>query len=259
MAIDFNEDRLRRTYGDRAVDNDWKAWCKSHLSPNAKHVVDVGCGGGIYARGFASLGARSVTGIDITQRYVEEAREASHEFTNLSFAVGSAESTRLPDNCADIVFHRAVIHHLTETEQRRGAVEMHRILRRAGKCVVQDRTVEDVVMGHPEHWIRSTLFEVFPRLLDIEQGRRPSTEGYFNVLREAGFSDVEVTRLVETRKRYDSFEQLREEILARKGKSILFELSDDELLDYCTALGEKAEHRPTIEADSWTVWIGSKS
>jgi len=258
VTVDFRSTDLQRTYSDRAVDDNWLAWCKRHLSPRGLTVVDLGCGGGIYSRGFASLGAKSVIGIDLSPRYIKEAQEASRSFSVVRFAVGSADHTGLPERCADIVFHRAVIHHLSAEEQARGAVEMLRILESGGKCVVQDRTLEDVESTRPDHWIRSTLFEVFPRLLETERARRPTAAAYAKIMRESGFGKIDVRQYAETRKRYSSFEELEAEILARKGKSILFELSDAELRTYCGALARKRPRPPLIEADSWTVWIGTE-
>jgi ubiquinone/menaquinone biosynthesis C-methylase UbiE len=257
MAVDFQTGELGRTYNDRTVTPDWLEWCRVELAPTGKRVVDLGCGGGIYSRGFAELNAHMVIGIDSAVQYVEEANEESQALSNVRFAVGTASHTGLADRSADIVFHRAVIHHLDGREQVAGAIEMRRVLDAGGLCVVQDRTVEDVESTHPDHWIRATLFEAFPRLLETERGRRPSTPGYAKVMRESGFEKVEVLKYSETRKHYASFSQLESEILARKGKSILFELTDEELRIYCAALAAKVEDAPIVEADSWTIWLGS--
>ena len=109
-----------------------------------------------------------------------------------------------------------------------------------------------------DHWIRSTLFEVFPRLLETERARRPTTVGYFKIMHESGFGKIDVLQYAETRKRYSSFAELEAKTLGRKGKSILFERSDAELRTYCAALAQKGAMPPITEADSWTVWIGTK-
>ena len=43
------------------------------LKPTGKDVVDVGCGDGIYSKGFVLCGAKSVLGIDSSEQYIEEA------------------------------------------------------------------------------------------------------------------------------------------------------------------------------------------
>jgi ubiquinone/menaquinone biosynthesis C-methylase UbiE len=258
MSFDFESPQFERTYSDRSVDDDWRSWCDRQLEPIGKDVVDLGCGGGIYARGFVEQGARSVVGIDASEQYVREATQASGAFPQARFAVGSAHATGLEDASADIVFHRAVIHHLDASEQTEGAREMLRILRVGGIAVIQDRTIEDVRSIDPRHWIRSTLIEMFPRLLDFERARRPSTQAYADILLRAGFAAPRTLIYPEVRKVYASVSELSSEILARKGKSILHQLSDAELARYCEALTRRVEDLPIVEADSWTVWIAKK-
>lgn len=254
----FDSAATRRTYSDRTVDDSWNEWCVAHLAPAGKDVVDIGCGGGIYALGFAALGARSVVGVDRSRQYLDESTEAARGLENVSFHEADASRTALPDACADIVFERAVIHHLEDAQKRENAVEALRILRPGGVLCAQDRTLADIQTAHPHLWIRATLFEVFPRLLDLESARRPSKDGYSGMLREVGFANVETLPYQEIRKRYGSFAQLRDEILTRKGKSILFELNDDELRRYCDRLEEKSASHPLIECDLWTVWLARR-
>ncbi len=256
--MQFGSPATARTYSDRAVDASWNDWAAENLMPAGKDVVDIGCGGGIYSFGFAALGARSVIGIDKAQRFIEEATRNVSPADTITFRSGDAEDTQLPAASADIVFERAVIHHLTELQMASNAAEAKRLLRDGGLFAVQDRTIEDVESRDPRHWIRATLFEVFPRLLDSERRRRPSKERYRDLLLAAGFRGVRELRYDEVRRRYALFDQLGSEILSRKGKSILFELSDAELGLYCRRLEEKAGERPLIERDPWTVWIATK-
>jgi SAM-dependent methyltransferase len=258
MDMKFDDPITRRTYSDRTVDASWKAWCEAELSPAGKDVADIGCGGGIYSLGFSSLGARSVVGIDSSAQYIAEAREAAAGRANVEFRRGTASATGLPDACADLVFERALIHHLAEPEQRENAREARRTLRAGGRLIVQDRTFENVLSADPEFWIRGTLFEVFPRLLDMERARRPSAGRYADLLREAGFGTVTVQPYSEVRRRYGSFDELRADILARKGRSVLFELTDAELRLYCEALEQKARTRALVESDAWTLWVAER-
>jgi 2-polyprenyl-3-methyl-5-hydroxy-6-metoxy-1,4-benzoquinol methylase len=256
--MEFSSPAAANLYSDRAVDASWKAWARVHLIPEGKDVIDLGCGGGIYSFGFAELGARSVIGIDASEPYIAEASSRLPGTGALSFRVGHAEQTCLASECADLVFERALIHHLKEPEQSRNALEVKRLLRPGGLWVVQDRTMEDVQSAQPQHWIRAMLFELFPHLMAFEMKRRPSRQAYAQLLKQAGFADVREMRYEEVRKTYDAFEDLQAEILARKGKSILFELSDAELARYCEKLREKAEAPPFTECDAWTVWLAKK-
>jgi SAM-dependent methyltransferase len=256
-AINFNSSQAARTYSDREADATWFTWCQAVLAPQAKDVVDIGCGGGIYSRSFAALHARSVIGIDQSTQYVAESSKAAIGIQNVSFLQGTACATGLAAGAADIIFERALVHHLSGSQQAENAVEAKRLLRPAGVLCVQDRTVEDAASDDEDFWIRSTLMKSFPQLLEFERARRPSRTTYQETLRLAGFRTVEILSHTEVRKTYTSFKQLETEILARKGKSILFELSDHELRTYCSALQEYSQTRPLIERDLWTVWRAS--
>lgn len=255
--MDFDAAAAARVYNDRPVDREWLGWCDEVLSPAGRDVVDIGCGGGIYSRGFAQLGARSVVGVDRSAQYVAEATQSALGVAPLRFRQGTATESGLPPACADLVFERALIHHLTEAERRDNVREAKRLLRPGGVLCVQDRTIEDVQADDPEYWIRSALMRSYPRLLEVERARRPSGEVYEEVLRSAGFAAVERRTWAETRRRYDSVDELERDILSRKGKSILFELSDAELQAYCRVLRHDSAAHPLVERDRWTVWLAS--
>jgi ubiquinone/menaquinone biosynthesis C-methylase UbiE len=254
----FASPETARTYADRSVDRSWMDWVERTLSPAGKDVVDIGCGGGIYSFGFAAAGATTVTGIDQSPQYISEAIGSAPPSAGMSFKVGSAEHVPVPNESADIVFERALIHHLGPDAKRSNASESFRILRRGGVLAVQDRTFEDAQSTEPEHWIRASLFEVFPRLVEFERERRPSRPEYSNLLAGASFSRVIELRYDEVRKIYGSFEALAEEIRSRKGKSILFELTDAELERYVERLRARAPMDALIERDLWTVWLATK-
>lgn len=256
--MQFSSPSTSRTYSDRAVDRSWNEWALANLDPAGKDVVDIGCGGGIYSFGFAAIGAKSVLGIDLSQQYLEEARTCSPTDGVVTFRMGSAVATGLPGDSADLVFERALIHHLSGEELDENAQEARRLLRSGGRIAVQDRTIEDVRSSEPRHWIRSTLFKAFPHLLEFEAARRPARRSYTDLLRRNGFSGVRTLRFEEVRKAYLNFEELRAEILSRKGKSILFELGDSDLEAYCERLWDKAANHALVENDSWTVWLGTK-
>jgi SAM-dependent methyltransferase len=256
--MDFDAAAAARAYSDRSVDPAWAAWCRETLAPEGRDVVDIGCGGGIYSRGFAMLGARSVVGVDRSAQYIDEATRSAQGVPHLRFQHGTATDTGLPDGCADLVFERALIHHLGVPTQRGSALEALRLLRPQGLLCVQDRTFEDVQAHDAAFWIRSALMRTYPRLLDVERSRRPSGKAYEALLRAAGFATVEQRVWAETRRSYASFDELECEILSRKGKSILFELSDAELRDYCRVLREDSAAHPLVERDRWTVWLASR-
>jgi ubiquinone/menaquinone biosynthesis C-methylase UbiE len=252
MPIDFHDPANRLTYAGRRADETWRSEMRDIVDPAGLHVVDIGCGGGTYSRAWLELGAAQVTGVDFSAEMLATARADSPG--EITFTQGDAAATGLPDASADVVFERALVHHVADL----GAVaaEARRLLRPGGTYIVQDRTVDDASEpGGPEH-VRGLIFDRFPRLLDVERARRPDREALAADLRAAGFATVETRHLWETNQVHASLETLTADLRARRGRSILHDLDDaeiDALADHvATRLPPDA---PIVERDPWTLWI----
>ena len=257
MPIDFRDPANRRTYSDREADPSWREAVVSLVDPVGAHVVDVGCGGGTYLRAWHDLGAAMVTGVDSSAPILDAARESHGQLSGISFQQGDAAATGLADGCADIVFERALIHHVPDL----GAVaaEAARILRPDGILLIQDRTPDDVAqpgsVDHPRGW----LFDLYPRLLDVENGRRPAPSQIAAALAAAGFWRLTTTTLWEVRRRYADREDYLAEIAARTGRSILHELDDAELAGLVEELRHRIPDGPLVEQDRWTLWRAERA
>src|SRR5258705_8257977 len=94
LRLEFNEwakagrgesmERGHRPVGEQAI--------KKMLVPEEAHVLDVGCGSGWASRLLAEKARRGrVVGIDISDEMIRLARETSHDFSNLTFKVASAQ------------------------------------------------------------------------------------------------------------------------------------------------------------------------
>ncbi|MGW1290014.1 bifunctional 2-polyprenyl-6-hydroxyphenol methylase/3-demethylubiquinol 3-O-methyltransferase UbiG [Streptomyces sp. NPDC002586] len=78
---------------------------------DAVRVVDLGCGGGLVAENLAARGYR-VTGVDLSPGTVAAARRhAAASGVEVTYLVGSAYGTGLPDGCAEAVVASDVLEH----------------------------------------------------------------------------------------------------------------------------------------------------
>lgn len=254
MPIDFHDPANWRTYSGREADSSWRDAAVALVDPVAAHVVDIGCGGGTYVRAWHELGAATVTGIDSSAPILEAARQSNEHLTGVSFHPGDAADTGLDAGCADVVFERALIHHVPDL----GAVaaEAARILRPGRILVIQDRTPEDVAQPGSATNPRGWLFDVFPRLLDVENARRPTRAAVTTALASAGFEKVTATQLWEVRRRYADRSDYLAEIGERTGRSILHELTAAELAQLVAELERRLPEGPLVEQDRWTLWRG---
>jgi len=219
--------------------------------------VDVGCGGGIYTKAWAELGAASVLGVDFSAAMLGSARETCAGLPSVSFRPGDALATGLPGASADLVYERALIHHVADVPAC--VREAYRLLAPGGVYLTQDRTPDDyTIPGAPGH-VRGYFHEAFPRLLEVELRRRPRAADVRAAYDAAGFRDVGERSFWETRRVYDDFAALAADLRARVDRSILHELSDVELAGLVAYIRERVPAAGLItDASRWTLWWGTR-
>lgn len=255
MLIDFHAEGNRSHYATRDAAPEWGAMIRTLLRPDGLHVADIGCGGGIYTREWARLGAASVVGVDFSAPMLSAARERNHGAAEVAFVQGEAEATGLPGGERDVVFSRALIHHLDDLDAC--FHEARRLLRPGGRVIVQNRTPDDVALPGSPELLRGYFFACFPRLLEIETARRPASEQVVAALARAGFAEIDSHAFRETRRVYPGFDALAADLAGRTGRSILHALSDAELADLITFLRMRLPTEGALtERDRWTVWSG---
>jgi SAM-dependent methyltransferase len=252
MPIDFADPANRRTYSGRDADATWTGLIRGLVEPRGAVVLDVGCGGGTYTRAWSELGARRVVGVDSSAPVLASAREDHGGLPGVEFRLGEAAGTDLPAGEADVVFERALIHHVADLAPV--VAEARRLLRPGGTYVVQDRTPDDVALPGAPDSPRGWFFEVFPRLLDVENGRRRSADAVARELEAGGFAEVSISPLAEVRRRYASRDDYLAEIRSRTGRSILHDLDVDELDHLVAELRGRLPDGPLVERDRWTIW-----
>ncbi|MEI4800709.1 class I SAM-dependent methyltransferase [Bacillus sp. NPDC077411] len=257
MPIDFHSSDNKYTYTNRQATDSWTHMIQNIVDVKEKRVIDIGCGGGIYTKQLAMMGAAEVIGVDFSNQMIQAAKENCTHTSNVSFIQGDAYNIPFADETFDIVLSRAVIHHLDYIPKF--LQEAYRILKRGGILILQDRTIEDcTIPGSPEH-IRGYFFSCYPKLIRIEAKRRPETNQIQHLLHDNGFETNPIQTLWEVRKTHPSIEDLLQDLSPRTGRSILHELSDNELSGLLRHIHSKLYKKsPIIEQDRWTIWKAAK-
>jgi 2-polyprenyl-3-methyl-5-hydroxy-6-metoxy-1,4-benzoquinol methylase len=67
MPIDFHSAQNRYTYASREADPAWRQAISEIVAMEGKDALDIGCGGGIYTKALAQMGAAHVTGVDFSR------------------------------------------------------------------------------------------------------------------------------------------------------------------------------------------------
>lgn len=120
-----------------------------------QHVLDAGCGTGIFSAIFARHGAGRVTGIDISEGSLETARSLKDKFglDNAEFQRQDMLDLPFPDAEFDIVWAWGTVHHTTDPF---GAIDqLIRVLKPGGSILLAVYTRTRVTFLH--EIIRKTL------------------------------------------------------------------------------------------------------
>ncbi len=150
---------------------------------SGKTVLDYGCGSGENSVLAVDHGAK-VIGIDISPDLIALARKRSELHSveqNVEFRVGSAHELPLDDQSVDVVFGKAILHHL---DLKLSSREVFRVLRKGGKAIF----LEPVRNSKFIRFVRGLIPYTAP---DVSPYERPLT-------------DIELAEFAEPFTTYDS-------------------------------------------------------
>lgn len=126
----------KTTYKDIA---DFQALAKrmaETLAPGAR-VLEVAPGPGYFAIALAKLGTFSITGLDISETFVQIARTNAREAAvDVNFQLGNASAMPFADDSFELIVCRAAFKNFTEPVE--ALREMRRVLRPGGRAVIID-------------------------------------------------------------------------------------------------------------------------
>jgi SAM-dependent methyltransferase len=109
-----------------------------HYDPAGKVVLDFGCGPGYLTKYLIDRGAVHVTGIDVSEGEIEQARIRAREDglqDKTDFLVADAHATGFADDSFDLIVGDSILHHL---DLRVALQELRRILRPGGRAVFME-------------------------------------------------------------------------------------------------------------------------
>jgi len=150
-------------------------------------VLDLGSGAGndvfIAAREVGPEGR--VIGVDMTEAMIEKANANKHKInaTTVEFRLGDIEQLPVDDACIDVVISNCVLNLVPD--KTKAFSELFRVLKPGGHFCVSDIVRE----GH----IHQSLMKAAELYVGCIAGSL-TKEAYLNVIRETGFTSIEVVK-----------------------------------------------------------------
>lgn len=141
-AQDFNT--VRRNELENEISNRWLEVFHHYLPANKRlNILDIGTGTGYFAI-LLSREGHSVTGIDLTEAMIEEARITAKDYhVSPTFIQMDAQSTSFNDNAFDVIVTRNLTWTLPDPQA--AYKEWYRILKKGGLLLNFDANYADNV------------------------------------------------------------------------------------------------------------------
>lgn len=169
---------------------------RTALDPISRHVrgrdqrriglLDVACGTGRLLRDVRlSYPGMRLTGLDLSEAYLSEARRHLARLRPASWIAGNAEAIPLPDSSQDIVTTVFLFHELPPQVRRQVTREMARVLKPGGLLVL----VDSLQMGDRAAW--DGLLEGFPERFHEPYYRHYAIDDLDGMLTGAGLEALE--------------------------------------------------------------------
>ena len=145
------------------------------------NLLDVACGTGRFLRAVRlAYPAMKLSGLDLSQPYLDEARRHLKGLRPLDWIAANAETIPLPDASQDIVTTVFLFHELPPEVRRGVAVEMARVLKPGGLLVF----IDSLQMGDRPGW--DGLLESFPARFHEPYYRHYAIDDLDAVFNDAG-------------------------------------------------------------------------
>lgn len=177
---------------------------------NNDSVLDVACGPGLVACEFANI-ADSVTGVDITEKMIEQAKkhQSEKQLENVNWDIHDVIPLPYSDGEFSIVITRYSFHHFLEPKNVLS--EMYRVCKSGGRIMVVDVALPDEKIDK---------YNVMEKLRDPSHTKALTHQEFENLFNDLGLADnKKATYIVEVELEQQleaSFPNMGDDIKIRK-------------------------------------------
>jgi tRNA (cmo5U34)-methyltransferase len=119
----------------------------ARISPNATHLLDIGCGAGNYTlKMLEKMNNLNCTLVDLSKPMLEKAstRLTKKGYDKIEIIQGDIRTAPLKENHYDIILAGAVLHHLRDDQDWEDTfTKIYRLLKKGGCLMISDLITQD--------------------------------------------------------------------------------------------------------------------
>lgn len=141
--------RMPRSISGLQLAGEWHALQKLLPDFHNKTVLDLGCGYGWHCRYAVEKGARSVVGIDLSERMLDEARARTRD-PRISYVRKAIEDIEFDDDYFDVIISSLAFHYVESFDPV--CSKLFRILKRNGDLVFSVEHPIFTAFGNQDWW-----------------------------------------------------------------------------------------------------------
>ncbi len=141
----YTEIRLTIALGKTLLYPYYRGYVRSLGLKGDERILDYGSGSGMASRHIAHILSDSggtLTCVDISQRWIEIARQTMRGYANVIYKLGPIAELDLEDGAYDSVFIHFVLHDVPAAERPEVVRHLARVLRRGGLLFLREPTLE---------------------------------------------------------------------------------------------------------------------
>jgi len=175
------------------------------IVPNAKNLLDIGCGGGNYTlMMLTKLPDLNCTLVDLSKPMLDKALERVSQQTNgkVEILQGDIRVVELKENHFDIILAGAVLHHLRDdSDWETTFAKIYQLLKPGGCFMISDLITQDTEVLNEYTWERYGDFlegingkDYRQKVLDyVAKEDSPRSMNYqLDLMKKVGFRQVEI-------------------------------------------------------------------
>jgi len=190
---------------DAAISLELITEAAKRIVPDAKKVLDIGCGAGNYTlKMLSKLPELDCTLVDLSMPMLNKAFERVSAFANNKVQIiqGDIREVEFEENSFDIILAGAVLHHLREDEEWHYVFQkLFEIIKPGGCLMISDLIMQDTEVLNEYTWERYGDYlesiggkEYRQKVLDyVAKEDSPRSMNFqLDLMKKAGFSSVEI-------------------------------------------------------------------